>query len=231
MFRAPNSPAETLSGRTTNVIRWSPRGRQVVLATMGSSSKSEMEFWDMDFNTDDFGRKDVVAERKDEWGAGMQLMASVEHYGVTDIEWDPSGRYVASSVSVWRHTVENGFAIWDFRGQEQQRHLVDRFKQFAWRPRPRSLLTKEQKKAIRKNIKEYSRQFEEEDATQESNVSAELIQKRRRAVNEWNAWRARVRQELALEQKKRAGQNTEEEQEEAIEIIDELIEETVVVVE
>jgi translation initiation factor 3 subunit B len=69
--------------------------------------------------------------------------------------------------------VENGFAIWDFRGQEQQRHLIDRFKQFAWRPRPRTLLTKEQQKAIRKNLKEYSRQFEEDDAAQESNVSAE----------------------------------------------------------
>jgi translation initiation factor 3 subunit B len=71
---------------------------------MGSSSKSDMEFWDMDFNVDDFGRKDIV-ERKEEWGAAMQQMAAVDHYGVTDIEWDPSGRYVTSSVSVWRHTV------------------------------------------------------------------------------------------------------------------------------
>jgi len=75
---------------------------------MGSSSKSDMEFWDMDFNVDDFGRKDVV-ERKEEWGAAMQQMAAVDHYGVTDIEWDPSGRYVASSVSVWRHTVSRNW--------------------------------------------------------------------------------------------------------------------------
>lgn len=71
---------------------------------MGSSSKSEMEFWDLDFNVDDFGRKEP-SERKDEWAAGMQSLATVDHYGVTDIEWDPSGRYVASSVSVWRHAV------------------------------------------------------------------------------------------------------------------------------
>ena len=80
--------------------------------------------------------------------------------------------------------VENGYAIWDFRGQEQQRHLVDRFKQFLWRPRPRTLLDKEQQKAVRKNLREYSRTFDEEDAALESNVSAELIQARKRAVNE-----------------------------------------------
>jgi translation initiation factor 3 subunit B len=102
--------AGTLSNRTTNVIKWSPRGRHVILASMGSGSKSDLEFWDMDFNVDDFGRKENAApgtgaERKEEWGAGMQQMAAADHYGVTDIEWDPSGRYVATSVSVWRHSV------------------------------------------------------------------------------------------------------------------------------
>lgn len=105
--------------------------------------------------------------------------------------------------------MENGFALWDFRGQEQQRQLVDRFKQFAWRPRPRTLLTKEQQKTIRKNLKEYSRQFEEEDAAQESNVSAELIQARKRAINEWNAWRARIKTEMPA--KRRGATQREEE--------------------
>jgi translation initiation factor 3 subunit B len=138
------------------------------------------------------------------------------------------GHFVADLIAL---QVENGFAIWDFRGQEQQRHLIDRFKQFSWRPRPRSLLTKEQQKAIRKNLKEYSRQFEEEDAAQESNVSAELIQARKRAINEWNAWRARVRQEMATDLKKMGGQLNEEEKEEAVELIDELIDETIEVIE
>lgn len=222
---------KSLSGKTINVIRWSPRGRHVILSTMGSSSKSDLEFWDMDFNVDDFGKKEPT-ERKEEWGSAMHLLANSEHYGVTDIEWDPSGRYVASSVSVWRHSVENGFVIWDFKGQEQQRHLIDRFKQFAWRPRPATLLTKEQQKQIRKNLKEYSRVFEEEDAAMESNVSAELIQARKRAINEWNAWRARIRQELAQTSKGRKNaKRRDEEQEETVELIDELIEETVTALE
>jgi translation initiation factor 3 subunit B len=87
------------------------------------------------------------------------------------------------------------------------------------------LLTKEQQKTIRKNLKEYSRQFEEEDAAQESNVSAELIQARKRAINEWNAWRARIKTEMPARRKGAA--QREEEKEEAVELLDELIEETV----
>lgn len=85
-------------------MRWSPKGRHVVLATVGSSSKSELEFWDLDFNSDDYGRKDVVVSKED-WGSGIQLLGTGDHYGVTDVEWDPSGRFVATSASVWKHMV------------------------------------------------------------------------------------------------------------------------------
>lgn len=91
----------TLPSRTSNAIRWSPRGRHVVLATVGSSSKSELEFWDLDFNTDDRKEKEVQSD----WGAGIQLLGTADHYGVTDVEWDPSGRYLATSASAWTHTV------------------------------------------------------------------------------------------------------------------------------
>jgi translation initiation factor 3 subunit B len=39
-------------------------------------------------------------------------------------------------------------------------------------------------------LEEYSRTFDEDDAAEESNVSAELITLRKRLVDEWNAWRA-----------------------------------------
>ncbi|THH31902.1 hypothetical protein EUX98_g2282 [Antrodiella citrinella] len=213
----------TLPGRTSNTIRWSPKGRHVVLATVGSTSKSELEFWDMDFNNDDFGKG---AAAKDEWGSGIQHLGTADHYAVTDADWDPSGRYIATSASAWRHTIENGYAIWDFKGTEQSKQILDRFKQFVWRPRPRTLLTKEQQRQIRKNLKEYSRQFEEEDAAEESNVSAELIAQRKRLVDEWNAWRIRCRDELPAAIKKKLGKaKKEEEEKEEIELwIDEVIE-------
>ncbi|EIW86614.1 translation initiation factor eIF-3b [Coniophora puteana RWD-64-598 SS2] len=223
----------TLASRTSNTIRWSPRGRHVVLATVGSSTKSELEFWDLDFTSED--RREGQAS-KDEWGSAIQLLGSADHYGVTDVEWDPSGRYLATSASAWRHTLENGYAIWDFRGQEIEKHILDRFKQFIWRPRPRTLLNKEQQKQIRRNLREYSRAFDEEDAAEESNISAELIAHRKRLVDEWNAWRARCRKDISDEKRSRGIRNDgrehgDEEKEEIEEWIDEVIEQTEEVIE
>ncbi|KAF7794673.1 hypothetical protein EIP86_005811 [Pleurotus ostreatoroseus] len=93
----------TLPNRTSNTIRWSPRGRHVVLATVGSSTKSELEFWDLDSNQDEM-RREGPSQSKDEWDAGIQHLGTADHYAVTDAEWDPSGHYLATSASAWRHT-------------------------------------------------------------------------------------------------------------------------------
>ncbi|TRM65679.1 eukaryotic translation initiation factor eIF2A-domain-containing protein [Schizophyllum amplum] len=202
---------KTLPARTSNAIRWSPRGRHVVLATVGSSSKSELEFWDLDFNNED-----RPAGSSNEWGSGIQLLGSADHYGVTDVEWDPSGRYLATSASAWSHTLE--------------KQILDRFKQFIWRPRPRTLLSREQQKQIRRNLREYSTVFEQEDAEARSTVSAELTAQRRRLVDEWNAWRAQCKAELL---ESGAGEEGgKEEAKEEIEVwIEEVIEQTEEVIE
>jgi translation initiation factor 3 subunit B len=213
-----------------------------VLATVGSTSKSELEFWDLDSNSDDTARKETA---KEEWASGIQQLGVADHYSVTDVEWDPSGRYLATAASAWTHTVpcrlffqlkrylpllqiENGYAIWDFRGQEIEKRLLDRFKQFLWRPRPPSLLTKEEKRTIRRNLREFSRAFEEADAAEETTVSAELVAQRKRAVDEWNAWRVRVAEERHGELSTRE----QEEDKEEIEVwIDEVIKQIEEVVE
>lgn len=113
-----------------------------------------------------------------------------------------------------------------------EKHILDRFKQFLWRPRPPSLLTKEQQKQIRRNLKEFSRVFDEEDAAEESNVSAELIAHRKRLVDEWNAWRQRCRDDIADDNRKRGKKadpakekQPQEEEKEEIEVwVDEVIE-------
>lgn len=84
---------------------WSPRGRHVILATAGSITKCELEFWDLDFNADDFARKESSRE---EWGAGIVLLGTAEHYGVTEVSWDPSGRYVATIANHYKHKVSKG---------------------------------------------------------------------------------------------------------------------------
>ena len=110
---------------------------------------------------------------------------------------------------------------------EQEKHIIDKFKQFIWRPRPRTLLPKETQKAIRRNLKEYSRTFDEEDAAEESSASKELVAQRKRLVDEWNAWRARVRRDREAEGLVDAGNgasDSPEEKEEVQEWIEELVE-------
>ena len=77
-----------------------------------------------------------------------------------------------------------------------------------------------------------SRAFDEEDAAEESNVSAELIAHRKRLVDEWNAWRLRCKEEIAEERRKRGKKaepakekQPQEEEKEEIEVwVDEVIE-------
>ncbi|KAF8337904.1 translation initiation factor eIF-3b [Cantharellus anzutake] len=215
---------KNLTGKNTNIVRWSPRGRHVVLTTMGNSNHFALEFWDLDFTIDD---KKLPADRDP--GASIRLLSppGAEHYGITDLEWDPSGRYVASSASVWRHSIENGFAIWDWRGVELEKHIIDKFKQFLWRPRPRSLLSKGRQEEILRNLASYSRVFDEEDAAEETSASKELVSQRKRLVDEWNAWRARVeaqREAEGIVVPVAPSAGTSEDKEEVQEWVEELIE-------
>lgn len=87
-----------------------------------------------------------------------------------------------------------------------------------------TLLTKDQQRQIRKNLREYSRTFDEDDAAEESNVSAELIALRKRLVDEWNAWRTLCKKEYAEERGQKHSKVRAAEEKEEIEVwIDEVI--------
>lgn len=90
----------TLDKKNSNAIYWSPRGRFVVVATVHNQQSSDLDFFDLDFEGEKpEGEKDLTAN--------LQLMNTADHYGVTDIEWDPSGRYVATWASAWKHSVSH----------------------------------------------------------------------------------------------------------------------------
>jgi translation initiation factor 3 subunit B len=95
--------------------------------------------------------------------------------------------------------LETGYVIWDFKGEQLHKGTLERFKQLVWRPRPRSLLSRETHRKIRKNLREYSKQFEEEDQLEASNVSAELVAHRRRLLDEWDSWRRRAKLDRAAD--------------------------------
>jgi len=223
---------KNFDNKTSNNVYWSPKGRHVLLATLGSSSKFDIDFFDLDLDRDD-----GIKTNEQDLGAGIRLVTTVEHYGLTDIEWDPSGRYVATYGSMWMSTMEAGYSIWDFKGQLVQENKLDRFKQLLWRPRPPTLLSRDEQKKIRKNLRDYSRQFEEQDQLEAANLNTEVVEMRKRLIDEWNAWRKECSEEIerrrkemgkevkkALKRAEEAEKETEEVEEEIVEVVSETIE-------
>ncbi|GAA6042531.1 hypothetical protein JCM8097_004652 [Rhodosporidiobolus ruineniae] len=216
---------KTFDGKTYNNIFWSPKGRHVLLATLGSNSKFDMEFFDLDLD-----REEKASES--DLGNAIRSLVVLEHYGMTDVEWDPSGRYVATYGSIWMNSMESGYQIWDFKGALVQEGKLDRFKQLLWRPRPPTLLSGAEQKKIRKNLREYARQFDEQDQLEAANENTELVEKRTRLIDEWNAWRRecqeqyeRRRAEVGRPPKAALVKAAEAEKEE--EVVEEWVEEVV----
>ncbi len=71
--------------------------------------------------------------------------------------------------------MENGYHLYDFKGEQLREEAIEKFKQWQWRPRPPTLLSKDEQKTIRKNLREYSRVFEQEDAERIAGADQEVV--------------------------------------------------------
>uniref|UniRef100_A0A0K8TT04 Eukaryotic translation initiation factor 3 subunit B n=1 Tax=Tabanus bromius TaxID=304241 RepID=A0A0K8TT04_TABBR len=145
----------SLTKKSCTHLFWSPRGQFIVLAnlTMGT-----FEF--VDTNND------------------FLVMSSADHFRASEVEWDPTGRYVVTGVSSWKAKEETGYYLWTFQGRILKKFPLKSFLQFLWRPRLPSLLTEAQQKEIKKNLKKYYSQFETKDRMRVSRASKELLEKR-----------------------------------------------------
>ena len=90
--------------KNNNAIFWSPKGRFCVVGTVLSQQSFDLDFWDFDYEGDLHDAVPITSSSK-ELHANLQLINTADHYGVTEVEWDPTGRYVTTGASVWKHTV------------------------------------------------------------------------------------------------------------------------------
>jgi len=209
----------TIDKKNSNSIFWSPKGRFVVVASVLSQQSFELDFWDLDFE----GERD---EKDKDLTCNLILMNTAEHYGVTDVEWDPSGRYCASVASFWKHPAENGYRLWDFQGLLLREDHIERFKQLSWRPRPASLLSKDEQKKVRKNLRDWSKTFDEQDFNKKNLANRAVVEQRRRLLEEWRAWRQQVLEEELYDPDTATQANEDGDGEVIEEIVEEIIEET-----
>jgi translation initiation factor 3 subunit B len=131
--------------------------------------------------------------------------------------------------------MENGYHLYDFKGTLLREEHIDGFKQLLWRPRPPTLLSKEEQAEIRKNLRNYSKVFDEQDVAKKSSANRAVIEARREMLQEWHSWREEILQrlqdegaDLALSAAKgeTPGDAEGAEAEEIEEIVEEIIEET-----
>lgn len=126
--------------------------------------------------------------------------------------------------------MENGYQLFDFKGEMLREEHIDKFKQLLWRPRPVTQLSKEEQKKIRKNLRDYSKDFEEQDRIEEDKEKGAVVDERRRLLSEWMAYLQREREEVR-EERRELGQDVEEdkarleEEEQGGKVVEELIEE------
>ncbi|XP_046959544.1 eukaryotic translation initiation factor 3 subunit B [Vanessa cardui] len=166
--------------RTFNHLFWSPMGQFIVLANLGLTGGA-LAFVD----TNDF-----------------TIMNISDHYQVSGIEWDPTGRYVVTGVSSLKCKMDCGYYLWSFQGKIIRRVMKEGFAQFLWRPRPPTLLSEKQQKEIKKNLKKYYSQFESKDRMRSSKASKELVAKRTEQMKKYVEYRELKAREWA-EQKPR----------------------------
>lgn len=135
--------------------------------------------------------------------------------------------------------MENGYHLYDFKGTQLREEHIERFKQWLWRPRPPTLLSKEEQKQIRKNLREYSKVFEDQDQNELDTANQAVVETRRRLLNEWLEWRKGIELDLRVERRDRGlpedpneglaalqGQDSDEEDAVVEEIVEEIVEET-----
>jgi len=130
--------------------------------------------------------------------------------------------------------IEHGYHIYDFKGELLREEHVEKFKQFLWRPRPLTLLSRDEQKAIRRNLREYSKDFEEEDRIADDSAKGAVVDLRRRQLQEWLAWKDEEVEELRAERREEGlPEDLEEERMKALEgmeggkVIEEIVEEII----
>ena len=97
--------------------------------------------------------------------------------------------------------MENGYHLYSLSGELLREEHIEKFKQLLWRPRPPTLLSRDDQKQIRKNLRDYSKDFDEQDRIEEDKEKGAIVEERRRMLSEWLAWRANTEEDLRDERR------------------------------
>lgn len=121
-------------------------------------------------------------------------MGNGEHFMCNEVLWDPTGRYCVTGLSWWAHKNDNAYWIWSFQGKILKRVSIDKYCSLSWRPRPPTLLGKEEIKEIKKGLKKYSDTFNLKDKQRLNKASKELMDKRKEQMDKFMEYRKEMQE-------------------------------------
>ncbi|OAO12382.1 eukaryotic translation initiation factor 3 subunit B [Blastocystis sp. ATCC 50177/Nand II] len=118
----------TVTNKPCNNLFWSPMGNYLLIAGLGTTLKGRLEFWD------------VTAQAS---------LKEQEHFSCTNVEWSPNGHFCVTSScynTSNKQDYENGYDVWDNRGERVFHTRLPRFISLQFRPWPLATLSEEQRK-------------------------------------------------------------------------------------
>lgn len=162
--------------RPANALFFAPQGDGLVIAGLGQLNGA-LEFIDT---------------------RSQESYVETEHFMTSDVEWDPSGRYLITSVcqplgggNNFRYTMDNGYKVWSAQGELLATQALERCYQVLWRPRPPSLLTYQELQEVRKSLREkYWLKFLAEDDKLRLGNQSEEARARLEMKDAWKLYRA-----------------------------------------
>jgi translation initiation factor 3 subunit B len=128
------------------------------------------------------------------------------HEGSQNIHWSPCGRYVVSTLvsqltdinDSSQYTKEhNGWKMYNYKGDEiiHNKYKIDEknnkktFYSFCWRPRPKSILSNEEKLKIKKDLKDkYWVKYEMYDKKVLLNQLSKITKERMKKYKKWESY-------------------------------------------
>ena len=122
------------------------------------------------------------------------MLAESAHEAANAVAWDPSGRMVATiktrpmgKMQHAREAQSNGYMLWSFQGAKV--HAADKPKlwQFMWRPRPEALLSDEELRDVKANLRKFVERYQGEDKARIARKALLARLRKRKALDEFRA--------------------------------------------
>jgi len=168
-------------------IFWAPGGQYFVCAAITQGSGGDLLFGGL------------MPDNK------LEILHRDEHFMLTSVEWDPSSRYVITSVtqphpasmpdemSGFKYQMEAGYAIWTFQGRQLYKMQKEKLFSISWRPHPPSMLSEDQQKNIKKNIKQFSKKYDALDEQAKESARKAFREDREERTNDFLSILDRIR--------------------------------------